>query len=157
MNHIVSAVMLPSLVVALVFALSPDNAQSATAAADEQAIRQLEAEWADALVKADFAAIDRITSPDWVITTPDGTVTPKAKADADLKAGVWKFESFKVDDLQIRIHGDTAVVFGLETEKSAYKGSDVSGQYRFTDVFVKSNGTWRCVATHMSKVGAPSL
>ena len=33
---------------------------------DEQIIRQLMQEWAEALVKGDQAAIDRITSADWM-------------------------------------------------------------------------------------------
>jgi hypothetical protein len=46
-------------------------------------------------------------------------------------------------------------VHGLDTEKSSYKGKDTSGQYRFTDVFVKRNGLWHAVATHASKVAKP--
>jgi ketosteroid isomerase-like protein len=52
----------------------------------------------------------------------------------------------------VHVDGDTAVVFGLETEKSTYKGADSSGQYRFTDVFVKRNGVWKAIATHVTKV-----
>jgi hypothetical protein len=43
-------------------------------------------------------------------------------------------------------------VSGLETEKSKYDGKDSSGQYRFTDVFVKQGGAWKAVSTHVSKV-----
>jgi hypothetical protein len=52
----------------------------------------------------------------------------------------------------VRVYGDTAIASGLGTEKSTYKGKDTSGQYRYTDVFVKRNGTWQAVATHGSKV-----
>ena len=61
-------------------------------------------------------------------------------------------ESFTIDNLTVHVDGDTAVVFGLETEKSTYKGADSSGQYRFTDVFVKRNGVWKAIATHVTKV-----
>ena len=119
---------------------------------DEQIIKQLEQEWADALLKRDQAAIDRITSADWVLTDPEGTLIAKAQADADLKSGTVKFESYKLDELKVRVYGDTAVVHGLETEKSSYKGKDTSGQYRFTDVFVKRNGRWQAIATHVTRV-----
>ncbi len=52
----------------------------------------------------------------------------------------------------MRAYGDTAVVHGLETEKSSYKGKDTSGQYRFTDVFVKRNGRWQAIATQVTRV-----
>ncbi len=119
---------------------------------DEQIIKQLEQEWADALMKRDQAAIDRIRSADWVLTDPEGALIAKAQADADLKSGTVKFESFKLDEMKVRVYGDTAVVHGLETRKSSYKGKDTSGQYRFTDVFVKRNGRWQAIATHVTRV-----
>ena len=45
-----------------------------------------------------------------------------------------------------------AIVHGLETEKSSYKGKDISGQYRFTDVFMKREGKWMAIATHVTRV-----
>lgn len=127
-------------------------ASSPASSADEKAVAKLEQDWAVALVKKDLATIDAITSPDWVVTLPDGTMVTKAQFDSDLKSGVVVFTEFKVEDLKVKVYGDTAVAFGLETEKSTYKGSDMSGQYRFTDVFTKRNGKWTCVATHVSKV-----
>ena len=122
---------------------------------DEQIIKQLEQEWADALLKRDQAAIDRIVARDWMLTDPEGALITKGQADADLNSGALKFESFKLDAMTLRVYGDTAVVHGLETEKSSYKGKDTSGQYRFTDVFVKRNGRWHAIATHVTRVTKP--
>ena len=69
-----------------------------------------------------------------------------------MKSGVLKFESFVINELKIRIYGDTAVGFGLTTEKVSCKGEDVSGQNRFTDTFIKRDGRRQCVATHAGKV-----
>src|SRR5713101_5532140 len=88
----------------------------------EQIIQKLEREWADALLKGDQAVIDRIEASDWTLTDPEGMVITKAKADADLKSGTIKFESFNLDELKVRVYGDTAIVNGLETEKSKYQG-----------------------------------
>lgn len=125
---------------------------SSPASSDEDTIRKIEQEWAEALVKRDQATIDRCESPDWTLTDPEGALMTKAQADADLKNGVIAFESYHLDDLKVRVYGDTAVVFGLETEKSKYKGQDTSGQYRFTDVLLKRDGRWLAVATHVTKV-----
>jgi ketosteroid isomerase-like protein len=112
----------------------------------------LEHDWADALVKRDQAVLDRIEAPDWMLTDPSGTLQTKAQADTTLKSGDHTFESFKIDELKVRVYGDTAVVHGLETEKSNHKGKDTSGQYRFTNVFVKRDGRWQAIATHVSRV-----
>jgi len=122
---------------------------------DEQVIKQLMQEWADALVKGDQAAIDRITSADWTLTDPQGMLISKAQSDAHRKSGTVKFESFKLDELKVRVYGDTAVVHGLATRKSSYQGKDTSGQYRSTDVFIKSNGRWQAIAAHVTRVVKP--
>jgi ketosteroid isomerase-like protein len=122
---------------------------------DEHIIKQLMQEWADALMKNDQAAIDRIESADWMLTDPEGMLVSKAQAEANLKSGTVKFESFKLDELNVRVYGNTAVVHGLQTRKSSYKGKDTSGRYRSTDVFVKRNGRWQAVAAHVSRVAKP--
>ena len=41
--------------------------------------------------------------------------------------------------MKVRVYGDTAVVIGRLTMKGrAWKGTDVSGDYAFTDTFVKA-------------------
>jgi ketosteroid isomerase-like protein len=137
---------------AVVFAAGLSLAEEKKQSSDEKILAQLEQQWADALVKRDQAVIDRITAPDWMLTDPEGNLTTKAQADTDLKSGTVAFESFKTDELKVRVFGDTAVVHGLETEKSKYKDKDTSGQYRFTDTFVKREGRWQCVATHVTRV-----
>ena len=112
-------------------------------------------EWAEAIVKGDQAAIDRITSADWMLTDAQGMLSSKAQSDAHRKSGAVKFESFKLDELKVRVFGDTAVVHGLATRKSSYQGKDTSGQYRSTDVFIKSNGRWQAIAAHISRVVKP--
>ena len=141
------------LVACVAFAQSPSKKkQSASAGADEEMLMKMENEWGTALVKVDFATINRIASPDWILTTPDGVQHTKAETDADLKSGKVKFESFKIDDLKVRVYGNAAVVFGLTTEKMKIDGQDISGQNRFTDTFIKRDGKWQCVATHVTSV-----
>src|SRR5262245_31685984 len=111
----------------IIFTLATILATSLSPAADEkskdveQAIQKLEQQWGNALVKKDQATIDRIAAAEWELTDPEGTVVSKAKADADLKSGSVVFESFHLDDLKVRVFGDIAIAYGLETEKSKYQ------------------------------------
>jgi ketosteroid isomerase-like protein len=139
-------------IIALEFLAGPAQAQEKKQARAEEAIIKMEKEWADALVKADQAVIDRLVTPDWTVIGADGKRQSKAQADEELKSGAVKFESFKMDELNVKVYGKTAVAQGVETEKSSYKGKDTSGQYRFTDVFVKRNGRWQAVATQITRV-----
>jgi ketosteroid isomerase-like protein len=55
--------------------------------------------------------------------------------------------SYKLEDMRVRICGNAAVVTGRNVLQASLKGKDTSGPYRFTDVFVKRDGRWQCVAT----------
>jgi len=152
MKRIIPMVMLAVAATSLAFGEPSAKEPKTQGGGNEQLLSQLENDWAVALVKHDIVTVDRIVSPSWMMSDPDGGIADKAQCDAELKAGVVAIESFTIDSLTVHVDGDTAVVFGLETEKSTYKGADSSGQYRFTDVFVKRNGVWKAIATHVTKV-----
>lgn len=118
----------------------------------EQELIKLEHEWADAVVRGDIAVLDRIEADDLIVTDPDGKVSNKAQGLADIKSGAFKVESIKLDDMKVQAYWDTAVVTGRTTMKGQYNSRDSSGQYRWTDVFVKRQGRWQVVATHASQI-----
>ncbi|MGA2361653.1 MAG: nuclear transport factor 2 family protein [Candidatus Aminicenantales bacterium] len=118
----------------------------------EQELLKLEQEWTNALVKADWAFLNRILADDWVITDIDGSVTTKAQDLASLKSGELVISSMVADDMKARVYGDAAVVTGRNTLKGTDKGKDVSGQERWTDTWIKKAGLWQCVATHASTI-----
>jgi ketosteroid isomerase-like protein len=121
----------------------------------EQELRELEKDWGDALVKHDWAFLDQILADDYTWTGPDGKVWSKAQTLASLKSGEDVVSSSETDDLMVRVYGDAAVVTGRTTVKEQYKGKDISGQYRWTDMWVKDYaGRWRCVADHSSSIVA---
>jgi hypothetical protein len=156
MKRLVSfGLMLVALSVAFAQDGSKKKQKKSAAGADEQALTKIEEDWGNALVKVDFDTINRIVSPDWILSTPDGKQQTKAQTDADLKSGKIKFESFKINELKVRVYGNAAVVFGLTTEKLTMDGKDMSGQNRFTDTFIKRDGKWQCVATHVTAVPPP--
>src|ERR1043166_7722744 len=104
----------------LVIAQAIDAEKKAKSGNDEQILRQLMQEWAEALVKADQAAIDRIVRRDWMLVDSEGNLISKGQADANRQSGAMKFESFKFDQITIQVHGDTAVVHALAMRKSSY-------------------------------------
>lgn len=87
-----------------------------------------------------------------MITETDGSVRTKAQDLAAIKSGQTKISSMVTDDIKVRIYGDAAVVTGRNTVKVIWMGKDISGQERWTDTWIKSNGRWQCVATHVSSI-----
>ena len=125
------------------------------AAADEAALVAIENSWPEAVMKKDIPTLERYYADDVTDVGPDGGMTTKQQDVDDVRNGVFVVESATATDLKPRIYGNAAVVTGLGEMKGKYKDQDISGQYRFTDTFVKQNGQWKCVATQATKVVEP--
>ena len=118
---------------------------------EEQVLLQIERDWANAWQKGDVAFLEKTLGKDWILNA-DGQVSSKKQSLADIKGKVLKFESMVLSDMKAIVIGEVAIVSGLGTEKSSYKGKDISGKYRWTDIFVKRDGRWQCVVTHSTKL-----
>ena len=118
----------------------------------EQTVMKIEKELLAAILKGDSSAFERQLADGYVSTGPDGTVEDKAQMIADIKSGDLKLQSATLDEAKVRVHGDTAIVTYASADKGTYKGKDISGKTRWTDVFIKRNGRWQVVATHGSRV-----
>jgi hypothetical protein len=117
-------------------------AQSSTA----KELIEVENRFNEALVRADIGVIEEIEASDLIFTGADGMVTSKADETQSLKSGETKFASIKMMDTRVQDYGNVGVVTGSLLEKAQYKNSDISGTYRFTDVWAKRKGKWEHVA-----------
>ena len=116
-----------------------------------------EIDWANAYLKGDTARLAEIEASDYTGTDPSGHVSNKAQDIADVKSGTFKAESFKLDDMKVTmVNATAAVVTGRSTIKGTYKGQDISGQYRFTDTWVKRQGRWQCIASQATPLAPQS-
>jgi ketosteroid isomerase-like protein len=117
---------------------------------------QLESRFNDALVRADLKTIKEIEADDLIFTDATGAVTSKADEMQSLKSGDLKFESIQMTDTRVQDFGGVAVVAGRLVEKVQYKNADISGTYRFTDVWAKRKGQWEHVASQETIVSTPA-
>jgi len=71
------------------------------------------------------------------------------------------YESFRLDEVRVRVYGDSAVVIAHQVSKGAYQGNPVPGHLRVTLVLVKPSGAWRLANAPMSFIagtpGAPTI
>ena len=140
-------------VLGLLMALGVAAAQQRPAAGgDEAALRAIEAKWDAANRKGDSASLDAIFADGFISTSTEGKVSSKADVLARVKSGDVKYESANADDLRISIYGDAAVVNGRWRGKFVEKGKTVDATERFTDVFIRQKGQWRCVASQASTI-----
>ncbi len=124
---------------------------STTSGEDEKALYQLETEWGEAALKKDVAKLDTLLAPEFqssYVTIPGN----KKQFLATLKSDATKIESAVASDMKAFVLGDRAIVDGMSTEKSSMAGKDSSGQYHWTDTWVKRDGKWQCVLGYATKV-----
>jgi uncharacterized protein (TIGR02246 family) len=138
-------------------AAQPSTSMAASPA--EQELLKVEREWLDAYLKRDAAAIDRIEANDFVITHADGRMMTKADEIASLKkpAPAGPGPTFMTSDTKVRVYGDAAVLTGKFIQKGVYgdgpkKGQEYNIQQRYTDVYVKRDGRWQVVASHLTGI-----
>ena len=122
------------------------------AAGAEQELMQLEQKLADAVMKGDVATFASHLADNVTLIDPSGMVNTKAQLEADIKSGVLKLESSKIEDMKVQAHGDVAIVTYKTTDKGMYKGQDISGEYRWIDVFAKRDGKWLLVAGQGTRI-----
>jgi ketosteroid isomerase-like protein len=119
---------------------------------DEQALIKIQHEWAEARMKGDSSFTRRLEAENCTVVWPDGSVVNKRE---DLKSmtGAIVFTEFKIDDLEVRLYGDTAIVVGQGMIR-AHEGKQnlLGGKFVWTDTFVKQNGAWKVVASQVTPV-----
>jgi ketosteroid isomerase-like protein len=114
---------------------------------------KLETAFAQAIVKNDADAVGRFTADDWIVIDTDGRIIDRTRFLGVIKSGVLTHELLESQDARVRVYGNAAVLTAIMTSKGTFNGQDFTSQERATDVFVKQDGRWQCVLTHLTRVG----
>jgi ketosteroid isomerase-like protein len=117
----------------------------------EADLLKLEKEFAAAIVSNDLEGIGRLVTDDWIIIDSNGEIVDRARFFEVIKSGALTHDMMESEDFRVRVYGDSAVVTGVTRTKGKFMGQEFSTQERATDVFVKRDGRWRCVLTHLTR------
>lgn len=116
-------------------------------------IEAIEQRLARAWVEGDRATIDAILAPEWSVTDGSGQMLTKQQVMQESFASTDRqVDHMVIDEVKVRLYGDVAVANSRTQAAGSYRGTSVSVVLRFTDVFVRRNGTWQAVASHGSTV-----
>ncbi len=122
----------------------------------KQELIKLEEEWHNAYVRRDAAPLERILADEYIAVGGSGGSINKAQTIEGLKNDTAIYEYSTPYNMDFRFYGDTVVVVGRTKEKGkAQNGTEFSVEYRWTDVFVKKNGSWQCVAAQVVRISPP--
>ncbi|MDQ3687344.1 MAG: nuclear transport factor 2 family protein [Acidobacteriota bacterium] len=117
----------------------------------EQEIRKLDLANAEAVLRSDITALDKLWAEDFTVNAPGNRVIKGKKEVFELiRAGIIKYSSFVREIETVLVHGDTVVVMGLETVKPIGNapGAGQTLRRRFTNIWMKRQGQWQLTARH---------
>lgn len=121
----------------------------------KQELIKLEEEWHNAYLRRDPEPLERILADEFISVGGSGRSYSKAQSVEGLKNDAATYEYSTPYDMDFRFYGDTVVVVGRTKEKGKTPdGAEFSVEYRWTDVFVKKNNRWQCVAAQVARVPA---
>jgi ketosteroid isomerase-like protein len=114
------------------------------------------AAWDRAMIANDADAIGRYMAEDWTIVGPDGSVDGKRRFLELVRSGALTHDVMESHEVDARLYGDTAVVVARGISGGAYHGRPFHVVERVSSVFLRQDGRWRCVLTHLSRLDQPA-
>ena len=135
---------------------------------DKQAVLELERRLGDAFLSGKWEEAERMLADDYVQTDADGRVRIKSQVIAAAKEWNALPESIRplpiisIEDVNIRIYGNAAIVTGKSSSKQQYSTyedlvnkrppREVVNDSRYTAVWVKRNETWKLVTSQSTRM-----
>lgn len=126
--------------------------QASSAQSDQEVLIGLERRWNEAVYSKDVAFIDSILADDFTATYENGETGDRAKELQLVADFNQQVESATQDDFTVRVYRDTAVVRFTLHLVGIRQGQRAELDLRYSDVWVMSDGRWRCVSAHSTKV-----
>jgi ketosteroid isomerase-like protein len=109
-------------------------------------LKALDAQLTQAFKNHDVKTLEQHCADHMMVIDPLGRVHNKKQYFEHLEKGTAKISELSESDVHTRVYGDTGIVTGLLTLKAMAGDKDISGDYRWTRVYVKQNGEWKVVS-----------
>ena len=119
---------------------------------DGQVLRHIEREWEDANKNKDKAWLERNLADEYTAINSRGKMFNKTEDIADTLSNADTITSGELSNMQVRVHGDTAVVTGRLHRVGKDKNGSFDRNYIFTDTFIKRDGRWQVISTQSTLV-----
>ena len=122
-------------------------------------VRQLEElarRWASAEWRGDTALLGSILADDFIGVGPRGFMMTKEQWLARHEAGSLGYESFRLDEVGMRLYGNAAVAVCRQTAEGVYEDENgrynIHEQFRVTLVFVRQQEGWVLAGLQLSPI-----
>ena len=93
-----------------------------------------------ALKIQDWEELAAIYSDDYMLIRPDGSVLSKEEVLTDLRIGGLAFKAIEIADVDVRIHGDTAILTAASRTVTSRHGKEAKSHIRLVAIYVTDQG-----------------
>ena len=115
--------------------------------ANEFEPKEVDQQFFSALIRADFAALDRILTNDFVlIDVIRGSEVSKSMLLSVIQSGQLRFETIAPDDVRVRLYDRTAIITGRTQMHGWFGDAPFSVQSRYAHVYIRPQVHW-CLAS----------
>ncbi|HZB36642.1 MAG TPA: nuclear transport factor 2 family protein [Beijerinckiaceae bacterium] len=122
--------------------------RSETAAeSDRDALLRLNRDYIDCVQNSDVGRFEELLAEDFLCSHPDGSLVDRATF-LEQTARPVAIRNLAAQEVKIRLMGDFAII---HARTSYLKPDGAPGQGRYTDVWARRNGSWVCVAAHVTR------
>jgi ketosteroid isomerase-like protein len=104
---------------------------------------------------SDAATVEHVWSDDHTFTNLFGIVQTNGDRLAEIRSGTRRLQSFDIDDVRVRVYGDTAVVMSRGRLKGQRDGQAFDRQARGLNVYIKRKGRWQLVDAQATRIAQP--
>jgi hypothetical protein len=127
----------------------PQSAEDAVAAVEQRRI--------DALLAADIHTLDEMIDEQYTHIESNGTSRTKTAFLADVAERAFSFDLFEIEENDIRIFGETAVVAGTYRNIVRVRGTPTPVKHaHHLQVYVNRGGRWKLVAHQATEIAPRS-
>lgn len=118
----------------------------------KQELAKIGTDWAEAMVANDAGRIGSFMADEWVIVSERG-ISTKQEFLSFVESGALTHSAFAaVSEPRVKVYGDTAVLSIRVVNTAHFGGQQFDADEWTSDVFVKREGEWHCVLSHITPV-----
>ena len=123
--------------------------------ADVAALKRISDAWDAAIVRKDEKAIADNMAEDFRQIDGYGNLETKKSFVAGIVDPKLTIDPYTVEDFEVRLYGDTALLSGRTDMTGKYDGKVFASSYRYIDIYVRRGGVWKIVSVQITKMPPP--
>lgn len=129
-----------------------ETASDSDSSALQALIKKMENDRIQAGVHKDIGAIAAVTAEDYINIDFDGRLRNKTATLERIRSNEIQLQSNTLDEIEVRIYGNIAVVTGRATPKGTLNGKDFGTPIRYSRVYLKKDRGWQVVLFQQTRV-----